>query len=358
MPRKKKTFRNPNGFGTVYKLSGNRRRPYIAKYPIRVEFMPDMKRKYKQVYEIVGYYETKEEAQEALLHYKKNLRNHKIQNIKNITFKEVYDDMKKLKFPKIGQEAQEKYQWAYKKFEALHDIPFSEIELYEFQDILDKEKLKKDSKQKLKSFLNAMYSHAIPRKITDVNYARYLVINSDIKGNEPLHKPFTSKEIKTLWANINKIKDIDTILVMIYMGYRPSEMLSIRRKSINLEERYIKGGIKTETGKNRFVPIPDKIMPFIKKRLSQTDDYLFCDTKRHKYSYDYYLKKIFKNIMNQLDMDHRPHDGRHTFTTILSNVDANPTTIKKLVGHKNFKQTEDVYIHKNIDQLREAINKI
>lgn len=47
-------MRNPNGYGTVAKLSGNRRRPFIVKKVI------GWNNKGHPIYDIVGYTETRE----------------------------------------------------------------------------------------------------------------------------------------------------------------------------------------------------------------------------------------------------------------------------------------------------------
>ncbi len=55
-------MRRPNGGGSIYKLSGNRRRPWT----IRITTGWEGK---KQKYKMVGYYGTKEEAEMALLDF-------------------------------------------------------------------------------------------------------------------------------------------------------------------------------------------------------------------------------------------------------------------------------------------------
>lgn len=46
-------MRLPNGFGSVTKLSGNRRRPYAAKITTGYEFNPDTL-KTKQIQKVIG----------------------------------------------------------------------------------------------------------------------------------------------------------------------------------------------------------------------------------------------------------------------------------------------------------------
>ena len=61
----------PNGFGTVYKLSGNRRNPYVAKKTKGWEIDPKTG-KSKQLYTVVGYYPTRKEALTALAEFNAN----------------------------------------------------------------------------------------------------------------------------------------------------------------------------------------------------------------------------------------------------------------------------------------------
>ena len=59
-------MKNPNGYGTVAKLSGNRRRPYMVRKTNGFD------KNGKQTYIIIGYYATREEGMIALAEYNKN----------------------------------------------------------------------------------------------------------------------------------------------------------------------------------------------------------------------------------------------------------------------------------------------
>ena len=66
---------------------------------------------------------------------------------------------------------------------------------------------------------------------------------------------------------------------------------------------------------------------------------------------------IFKSILSEVGLQkHTIHDTRHTFATMLNNADANSTSIIKLIGHSDFSTTEEIYTHKDIEELRKAIN--
>lgn len=56
-------------------------------------------------------------------------------------------------------------------------------------------------------------------------------------------------------------------------------------------------------------------------------------------------------------MKHTPHDTRHTCISLLTKADVNPTTIKKIVGHKGaMSLTGKVYTHMHYQTLLDAIN--
>ena len=59
-------MRNPNGYGSVVKLSGNRRRPFVVRKTTGWD-----KRGYP-IYDIIGYTETREDGMIMLAQYNKD----------------------------------------------------------------------------------------------------------------------------------------------------------------------------------------------------------------------------------------------------------------------------------------------
>lgn len=76
-----KTLRNANGFGSVYYLGKRRRKPYAVRITTGWEIIEG---KEKQIRKILGYFETKKEAQKFLFDYNDNKYNI---NYLNYTFK-------------------------------------------------------------------------------------------------------------------------------------------------------------------------------------------------------------------------------------------------------------------------------
>ena len=55
--------------------------------------------------------------------------------------------------------------------------------------------------------------------------------------------------------------------------------------------------------------------------------------------------------MDKLEMQHTPHECRHTFRSRLDSAGANKVCIDRIMGHKSKGTGERVYTHKNIDTM-------
>lgn len=358
MPRRKKTFRNPNGYGTVVYLGKGRRRPWVAKITTGMELAPRTKQGFRQVRKVIGYAESRDDAIQLLADYnKKRAYYDQREELSKLTFKDIYESWSSEKYKTVSKSTIAQYTWAFNQSLSLHQLNFSCVKLKHLQDVIDSLTLKKESLEKITSLWHGIYEYAMIHEIVEKDYSSLVRINVKSEKSE-LHKIFTNDEIQKLFNHVDKIPYADTILIMIYSGLRPTELLTMKTENVFLEEGYMIGGIKTDAGKNRIIPIHPNIYEFLKIRCNAGNEYLVTKDNGSKISYQYYKEKKFGNVMKQLGMEHLPHDGRHTFATLMSNSNANPTTIKKMIGHKSFKVTEETYIHKNLDDMKNAIKMI
>ena len=146
---------------------------------------------------------------------------------------------------------------------------------------------------------------------------------------------------------------------MIYTGLRPTELLEIQTENVHLDEKYMVGGMKTEAGKDRIIPLNDKIIPLVKNRYDANKKYLINNKFGNHYTYGTYMNGNFNTCMVKLKMKHLPHDGRHTFASLMDSAGANDVCIKLIMGHsmKN-DTTRGTYTHKTLEELLTEVNKI
>lgn len=114
-------MRNTNGFGSVYKLSGKRRNPYIAR--ITVDWDISCKPG-KPIYQTIGYYPSKKLGLIALSEY--NRDPYKIE-FHTLTFSDLFELWKKEKFEKLKYSNQRGYIAAYNALEHLYDMNFRDV---------------------------------------------------------------------------------------------------------------------------------------------------------------------------------------------------------------------------------------
>lgn len=340
--------------GCVYRLSGNRRKPWAAAVTKSIQRIDG---KYKQKRKIIGYFESFESAEFYLWSYNKNpILFDKMREMGTLTFEKLYQEWSATKFQSISQNAINGYQAAFKKCDSIKNMPMADIKTLHFQRILNESTLSIASDLKLKSLFVVLSDYAMQNDIINKNYAKYIEINYK-KTKDKIHKPFSEKEIEKL-MDYDRIPFVDTILIMIYTGFRIGELLSIKTKDVDIKTMCIVGGSKSEAGKERTVPCHQKIRGYIMKHYVENSEYLIHDENLKRMHYQTYRKEYFDPIMKRLGMQHLPHDCRHTFATRLSNAGANPTAIKKLIGHANYETTERIYTHKDMMQLRTAIERL
>ena len=116
--------------------------------------------------------------------------------------------------------------------------------------------------------------------------------------------------------------------------------------------------LKRKLGTNRKIPINKKIEPYIRKYYDPKNEYLITNFKNQKMKYSNYRRERFDRIMKDLDMEHTPHECRHTFATLMNSVGANKLCVKLIMGHSSQDITERVYTHKTLEELIETIDMI
>lgn len=336
-------LKNPNGYGSIFKLGGKRRKPWAVR--LTVGWTDEGRQQYKYL----GYYKSRPEAIAALADYNNAPYN---LDANRVTFSEMYDmyisSRRDLTEQNLGI-----LRMSYNLSEPLHEMKFAEIRRNHMQQVIDNCDKSWSTKDKIKSLYNLMYRYALENDLVHKNYAQFVVVPPNDKPTR--RKPFTHKEIELLWDSVSKVEFVDVPLIMIYTGMRPGELISIKTDNIHLDKRFLIAGIKTKAGIDRTIPIHKRILPLIEKRLNNSDDILSFFDKDSAGNYDA-LRYRWRRLMKELGLEHLLHDCRHTFATLMDNVGANKLSIKRIMGHSSKSVTDSIYTHKDLEQLIKAID--
>lgn len=377
-PRKQRRTTHPklpNGFGRISEIKNmNLRNRYravltVGRDPITL--------KYKT--KILGYYPTYNKAYAALVEYHKNPYDLNL----DMTVAELYEKWSDQYFETLVSESSKRTvasAWNY--CSEIRNMKARDVRARHIKGCMTDGVYNHNGKiqhpspniqSRIKSMFNLMFDYALEYEIVDKNYARTFNISDDTqKAQEEQktgHIPFTQDEINTLWDNLYKVPYIDVIIIQCYSGWRPQELGLLRLENIDLKNSYMRGGMKTDAGKDRVVPIHPKIYDLIEQRYEQAKDmgseYLLncTDTITHKSSwkltYDKYRHR-FEKIRDQLHLNpaHRAHDPRIHFVTTAKKYNVDQFAIKYIVGHKIDDITEKVYTKRDPEWLKTEIEKM
>ena len=214
----------PNGYGSISKLSGNRRKPWVVRVTLGWTQDPD-DGKISQQRKIIGCYETQSKARQALAAYHENPYN----IAPDITFSEVYDKWSREKFDTISHSNENGYKASYAVCGDLYQMRFVDIRKSHLQGVVDTCGKNYPSLRKLKVLFSQLYRYALENDICQKDYSDFVdIVKHKEKGKVEKHKPFLESEIETLWGNKNRNDYISTVLMLLYSGVRVSELLDLK----------------------------------------------------------------------------------------------------------------------------------
>ncbi|MBE5917610.1 MAG: hypothetical protein E7273_12320 [Pseudobutyrivibrio ruminis] len=334
---KREHRRLPNGFGTIRKLSGNRRKPY-AVYAPTASYDDNGKALGRNC---LGYFKDWYEAYDCLAKYHLN------DNKRSLTFADVfylfYEDKFSNPLKEYSELTKNSYEYNFHIVKCFHEMQFVELTLKDYQGFINDNADKSYAWQNsLRTLLNQMYEYALREELVDKDQAEGL----QLKGNDTqMGIPFTVEDIRKLWAHSDEYFT-RIALILLYTGLRIGEL---KKVNIDLENRIMQGGLKTTAGKNRIIPIHPDIYPFVKE---------FDQQSYNSKSYGYRFEQVKQlcGISKEVEGNNRtPHDLRHTFSWMWDKFINEDEVSKHLImGHSLGADVEkSTYGHR--DYLRSII---
>lgn len=327
---KRKALKRANGTGTVYKLQGRRSRPWVA-----------AKNKV-----VIGYYAKKTDALEALEH----LSGKDLTDRYNMTFAEVFESWKKEHYKSIGEKSKDSYDNAYKIFAMLHDKKFRDLRVADFQEALEPHMGKsRSSISKYKILLTQMSEWAVREEICTTNFAQYIKLPGEEKKDKAI---YTEDDIRKLEKDGSDTAKI--ILMYLGTGMRISELFKLRLEDYHGDR--IIGGVKTEAGKRRVIPIRPEARPYFEHFASIANGPLLLSGYKGQHSPDNFRKRDYYPLLERLGIEKKtPHATRHTYTTRAVKEHLEPVILQEVLGHKDFSTTANIYTHIDGDTVVDAV---
>lgn len=270
---------------------------------------------------------------------------------KTITMSELLERLKP-DLERLSKSKQTAYRIAWNKIKS--EVEWRTIDSFsvpELQDLVDSSAPSFYTRRDIKALISKLYGIAIRDDFEDKNRAEFIKLPKLVENEREI---FTDIEIDRLWTDYAATHDKITagMLVMLYVGIRPGELLTIRTENVHLDEHYMTGGIKSERGKRRKLILPDKLLPIVRELITHQKDGLLCWYKNKNDFYDeWVLKRKVLGIREQLT----PYCCRHTYITRLTALGVSPAMLQELAGHEDYDTTLD-YTHLSVKERLEAVN--
>jgi len=351
-------MRLPNGLGSVHMIGGNkqRRKPWRARVLDHVE-LDEITGKATQKYLTIGYFATEIEAIEALMEYRKNPYT---LDAAVCTFEEVFEMWKKKKYADASKSVQKSNNTAFNNSAPLHKMKMRDIRTAHMEQIIAETTLGYNSQVLMKTLWGQLYKYAIEHDICQKNYAEYVKLKDKDPGTKRTAIPPEDRE--KIWKAIDAgDRDAEITMIYIYTGMRASELLKVKKENVNLDTRIMIGGLKTEAGADRHIPIHKCILPFIERLMQTEGETLITKEYRGKakpVSYATFSEKHFAPLMERLGMPkYTMHYCRHTCATILREANVEEDIRKLILGHKSGDIT-DRYTHISDAMLVAAMDTV
>lgn len=350
---KRKTRRRPKGTGCVRFRADCKNNSYIVFTPASISGAGS---KY------LGAYPSAAAAQAALDKYFRDVHI----NYDSLTVAQAYEKWSEKHFQNLTRNGEQGYKTAWKYLDSIAGRKIAELKTADYQRCVDDcaKQFSRSQCAKVKQLCSQLCKYAAQNDIIDKNYAEYIALPKEEKTEKRI---FSEAERAKLWEHSSD-RSVQVILFMIYTGFRIGEVFTILKENVHLNEGYIIGGIKTEAGKNRLVPLPAQI-PEIKEFVrnwydeSKTELLINCDVNNWRKRNFYpaladagiipppvITKSKSGKAKKKFESDITPHCCRHTFATLSADCGMQPEKLQKIIGHAKYETTADVYNHSGQDK--------
>lgn len=234
----------------------------------------------------------------------------------------------------------------------------------EYLKYLYDRKINKNSISRKLSSIRGFYNYLLKEQIITNNYFNNI---PNPKKELYLPKYLKDEELDKIFSvcNMNNpINERDTLIIeLLYAtGIRVSELVNIKIKDINREDKSIK--VLGKGDKERIVLYNNHTEKALDTYLNdgyhsfnkQNNGYLILNKNGCKLS-ERYVRVIINNLVRKagLDIKISPHTIRHTFATDMLEEGADLITVKELLGHESL-NTTSIYTHVTNEQIKKTYN--
>lgn len=301
---------------------------------------------------------------------------------KNCTFNQILEMWLEEKRGDVKIQSCQRYESLIDSFikDTLGTIKCSEIQKDEIIELFKREEISKMSISVRKSVFGIIKSAL--EIAYSLNYCSYIDLRKiKFRGAKNNIIVFTTREQRKIDSylieelNVRKL----VLLMCMYTGMRVGEASGLKWKDIDFSKKSVNINKTIQRIKNpdsnserktiliastpksesssRVIPLPDFLMPLLKKLKSEDNYYILSGSKK---LYDpRLLESFYERTLKKCDIEHlKFHTLRHTFATRSIESGMDPKTLSEILGHSSVEITLKLYVHPSYDMKKKSIEKV
>lgn len=282
-----------------------------------------------------------------------------------LTFSQVYAKWLDRHKDRVSKGTLGCYTAAYNHYADLYPAPFVDLVTEDWQGCVDDCTAGKRTRENMKALGTQLYKYAAEQNLTDKNFAQYIYIG---KLDQVSRHAFEREEMEKIADGARRgVPYASYILCSCFLGFRPLGFFGLRKEDYDPETRTLTGGVKTDAGRRRVVPVSPIIQPYINQLLKSDSDFIFPNRHGEQMNPANFRNDYFYQCLENLGIQKKPepfespkytpYSCRHTFFTMLGRVDGEDKIKAELGGHTSYEMSKH-YQHPDLADKRSIIDAL
>lgn len=254
---------------------------------------------------------------------------------------------------KLGRSKQTAYEIAWGRLASIAGRQINTLTTATLQDVVNQNAQTHYPARDMKTLLSHLYKKAMADQFVTINLSKFIVL-PDPDEDEPI--PFSEIEVKKMWdAWSSGVFFVGYMLLMIYSGMMPAELLACRTDMIDWDACEIYGcGRKTKKRKETPIVFAEFVKPVLEELCAQSTS---RTNKLVGMNKDKFYVTYHRTLQQIGVRDLPPYSCRHTTATDAAKNSTPAFALQQLMRHSKITTTQR-YIHLSSDEAHNAVNRM